>query len=144
MDISPTATSRAKLWATGRNLNTPTSVENATLSMRASLRTPTDWRHTFNTCAVAICDRFRPPPTKVSRSDPDDLGVFQQAAGDYTQNRVDECNWRVEWRRRSDGSLPVAVGLVFACPPQSDWAYRCFLLPRRPGIFPPSLSQIPA
>ena len=32
-------------------------------------------------------------------------------------------------KRRSDFSLPVAIGEVFTAPPQSGWAWFCFLFP---------------
>jgi hypothetical protein len=40
-------------------------------------------------------------------------------------------------KRRSDVSLPVAIGQVFTWPPQSSLAWCCFLLPSRPGEFRP-------
>jgi hypothetical protein len=40
-------------------------------------------------------------------------------------------------KRRSDVSLPVAIGQVFTWPPQSGLAWCCFLLPSRPGEFRP-------
>ena len=38
-------------------------------------------------------------------------------------------------KRRSDCSLPVAIGGAFTPPPQSGLAWLCFLLPGRPGDF---------
>src|SRR5262252_2035810 len=43
---------------------------------------------------------------------------------------------RVE-NRRSGFSLPVAADETFASSPQSGWAWLCFLLPGRPGVFRP-------
>jgi len=40
-------------------------------------------------------------------------------------------------KRRSNFSLPVAVGQVFTWPPQSGLTWFCFLLPGRPGGFRP-------
>src|ERR1700751_3747204 len=40
-------------------------------------------------------------------------------------------------KRRSDVSLPVAIGQIFTWPPQSGLAWFCFLLPSRPGEFRP-------
>src|ERR1700756_5807662 len=40
-------------------------------------------------------------------------------------------------KRRSDVSLPVAIGQIFTWPPQSGLAWLCFLLPSKPGEFRP-------